>query len=123
MYQDIPQETMTLGDILELTHTARGTVPTKQRAEGGNIHQQRKGLRKVTVETKTETTAKGKPPSHIVYFVPHRDNAPWTRIGAQWPIKNGKGYRQDLDMVPLGWGNIIVLPNEPKSDNPSEEGA
>ncbi len=77
----------------------------------------------MTDETKTETTAKGKPPSHIVWFVPDRDKAPWTRIGAQWPTKNGKGYRQALDMVPLGQGNIIVLPNEPKTETPSKEGA
>ena len=77
----------------------------------------------MTDETKTETTAKGKPPSHIVWFVPERDKAPWTRIGAQWPTRNGKGYRQALDMVPLGQGNIIVLPNEPKSANDSEASA
>ena len=68
-------------------------------------------------DTKTDTTAKGTPPSHIVWFVPDRDKAPWTRIGAQWPTKNGKGYRQVLDMMPLGLGNILVLPNERKSEN------
>lgn len=78
----------------------------------------------MTESTNTNNTkAKGDPPSHIVYFAPDRDNAPWTRIGAQWPTKNGKGYRQVLDMVPLGEGNIVVLPNEPKSDNAGERGA
>ena len=38
-------------------------------------------------------------------------------IGAQWPTKNGKGYRQILNFVPLGSGNILVLPNEPSADN------
>ena len=51
-----------------------------------------------------------------------RKNAPWTRIGAQWPTKNGEGHRQVLDMVPMAAGSIVVLPNEPKSDDP-EEGA
>ena len=77
----------------------------------------------MTDSTNTNNTAKGSPPSHIVYFAPDRENAPWTRIGAQWPTKNGKGYRQVLDMVPLGEGNIIVLPNEPKSDTAGERGA
>ncbi len=68
-------------------------------------------------DAKTETTAKGNAPSHIVYFAPEKDNVPWTRIGAQWPTKNGKGYRQVLDMMPLGLGNILVLPNERKSES------
>ncbi len=77
----------------------------------------------MTEETKTETTAKGQRPSHIVWFVPDRDSAPWIRIGAQWPTKNGRGYRQALDMVPLGQGNIVVLPNEPKSADEPEASA
>jgi hypothetical protein len=47
-------------------------------------------------ETKPTTTENGKAPSHIVWFAPDRDNAPWTRIGAQWPTRNGKGFRQVL---------------------------
>lgn len=31
-------------------------------------------------------------PTHIVWFVPERENAPWTRIGALWPTKNGNGF-------------------------------
>jgi hypothetical protein len=63
----------------------------------------------------TQTGQKGgKAPSHIVWFVPERENAPWTRIGAQWPTKTGKGFNQVLDLLPLGEGHILVLPNEPK---------
>ena len=58
----------------------------------------------------------GNQPSHIVWFVPERDNAPWTRIGVQWPTRNGNGFRQVLNFVPTGEGNIVVLPNEPKPD-------
>ena len=67
----------------------------------------------MTSETKTDA-ATSNAPSHIVYFVPERENAPWTRIGAQWPTKNGKGFRQALNFAPLGPGNIVVLPNEAK---------
>ncbi|MEQ8693834.1 MAG: hypothetical protein RIC85_00695 [Gammaproteobacteria bacterium] len=62
----------------------------------------------MTTNTKTTTQA----PSHIVYFAPERENAPWVRIGAMWPTKNGKGFRQILDFVPVAAGNLVVMPNE-----------
>ena len=62
----------------------------------------------MTTNTKTTTQA----PSHIVYFAPERESAPWVRIGAMWPTKNGKGYRQILDFVPIAEGNLVVMPNE-----------
>lgn len=71
----------------------------------------------MTTEKQTGTAPSGNPPSHIVWFVPERDNAPWTRIGAQWPTRNGTGFRQVLNFVPLGGGNIVVLPNERKSED------
>ena len=67
--------------------------------------------------------AAGNAPSHIVYFAPNREGVRWTRIGAQWPTRNGKGYRQSLDMLPLGEGAIYVLPNEPKAEQETQEGA
>ena len=63
----------------------------------------------------TQENRKTTPPSHIVWFAPDRENAPWTRLGAMWPTKDGKGFRQSLDMVPIGKGNIVVLPYEPKA--------
>ena len=30
-------------------------------------------------------------PDYIVYFVPNRKNAFWTRIGAAWNHRDGKG--------------------------------
>ena len=70
----------------------------------------------MTTEPQTDATQSGNPPSHIVWFVPERENAPWTRIGAQWPTKAGTGFRQVLNFVPIGGGNIVVLPNTPKPD-------
>lgn len=62
----------------------------------------------MTTNTKTTTQA----PSHIVYFAPERENAPWVRIGAMWPTKNGKGFRQILDVLPVAKGNLVVMPND-----------
>jgi hypothetical protein len=67
--------------------------------------------RRTTMTTNTKTTTQA--PSHIVYFAPERDNAPWVRIGAMWPTKNGKGFRQVLDALPIiARGNIVVMPYE-----------
>ncbi len=59
-----------------------------------------------------------KAPSHIVWFAPDRENAPWTRIGAMWPTRDGKGFRQVLDLVPTGKGNIVILPFEARATEP-----
>ena len=56
------------------------------------------------------------PPSHIVWFVPEREGAPWTRIGALWPTKNGRGFKLTQDMHPLAAGSVLVMPNEPKAE-------
>lgn len=60
--------------------------------------------------TNANTTSQA--PSHIVYFAPERDNAPWVRIGAMWPTKSGNGFRQVLDFLPVAQGNIVILPRE-----------
>lgn len=64
------------------------------------------------------TTKTNKPanqaPTHIVWFAPER-NAPWARIGALWPTKDGRGFRQVLDLMPMAAGNLVILPNEPGS--------
>ncbi len=66
-----------------------------------------------------QTPTTGNAPSHIVWFVPTRENAPWTRIGAQWPTKAGTGFRQVLEMIPRAEGHIIVLPNDRKNGEAS----
>jgi len=76
----------------------------------------RNGKEKTMTATTKETTRQTRAPSHLIWFVPNRENAPWTRIGAQWPIKDGTGFRMALDMMPVGEGSIVALPYEPKSD-------
>jgi hypothetical protein len=66
---------------------------------------------------RNETARQSKAPSHTLWFVPERENAPWTRIGAQWPTKDGTGFRIALDMVPIASGSVVALPFEPKSEN------
>jgi hypothetical protein len=60
---------------------------------------------------KTESTPR-QGPSHIVWFVPEREHAPWTRIGAAWPTKTGKGFRMSLELVPMVPGSTLILPHE-----------
>ena len=76
----------------------------------------------MTATTK-ETARQTKAPSHIIWFAPGRENAPWTRIGAQWPVKDGTGFKLALDMVPIGKGSIVALPYEPKAETGTEAGA
>jgi hypothetical protein len=61
-------------------------------------------------------------PAHIVWFAPERDGAPWSRIGALWPTKSGKGFRLTLELIPAVPGNLFVLPNEPR-ETPDGDGA
>lgn len=76
---------------------------------------------------KSEKTKTSNQPSHIVWFVEDlgEDRKPiWHRIGAQWPTKNGKGFRQTLKFFPNANGQLVVMPNEPKeNDNDTEDGA
>ena len=57
----------------------------------------------------TETKA----PAFIAYHVPDRDNAYWTRIGAMWPHKDGKGFSLELELMPSGNGRIALRAYEP----------
>jgi hypothetical protein len=48
----------------------------------------------------TETQSKA--PTHIAYQVRDgKDKGFWTRIGAAWQHKDGKGFNVQLDVVPL----------------------
>ena len=50
----------------------------------------------------TQATA-SKSPSHVVYHVRDRDGGKgfFTKIGAAWPHKDGKGFNVQLECVPL----------------------
>ena len=50
----------------------------------------------------TQATA-SKSPSHVVYQVRDREGGKgfFTRIGAAWPHKDGKGFNVQIESVPL----------------------
>lgn len=58
-------------------------------------------------------------PAYVVWFVPERKGAKWTRIGVLWPTKTGNGYRLNLEFMPASPGSTLVLPYEART---AEEG-
>ena len=67
--------------------------------------------------TQRETNTEKKTPALVAYHVPARDDAPWTRIGAAWDHKDGKGFTLQLDLVPVAAGRIVLRDNDPKVIN------
>ena len=62
--------------------------------------------------TETQTTA-GKAPTHIAYHVRDgKDKGFFTRIGAAWQHKDGKGFNIQIDMVPLDGRITLRVPSE-----------
>lgn len=69
-------------------------------------------------DTKTTEATSSKSPSHIVYHV--RDGKDggkgfFTRIGAAWPHRDGKGFNIQLEVVPLD-GRITARVATEKKD-------
>jgi hypothetical protein len=64
-------------------------------------------------DTKNTKTA-GKAPSHIAYHVKEQgqDDSFWTRIGAAWPHKDGKGFSIQIESVPLDGRITLRFPSE-----------
>ena len=56
-------------------------------------------------------------PSHEVYLVregvKEGDKAFWTKVGAAWPHKDGKGFNVSLD------GDLVIRERTPKKADPS----
>jgi hypothetical protein len=67
-----------------------------------------------------------KKPSHIAYYAPQKGNdpekskGPWTKIGAGWMHKDGKGLTIDLEFVPVGQRRIVVREWEAKPRDAQE---
>jgi hypothetical protein len=66
--------------------------------------------------TKTTETASSKTPSHIAYQVRDREGGKgfFTRIGAAWQHKDGKGFNVQLDCVPLDGRISLRVASEKK---------
>lgn len=62
-------------------------------------------------------TGKNNDPDYEVFFVPNRRNAYWTKFGAAWKNRDGKGYSIDHDFMPVGDGRIVLREYEPQNDD------
>jgi len=49
-----------------------------------------------------------KTPALIAYHVTEGEKGFWTRIGAAWTHKDGKGLTLQLDLVPVAGGSIVL---------------
>lgn len=67
-------------------------------------------------DQENKKAAETKAPALIAYHVPEREKAPWTRIGAAWDHKDGKGFSLQLDLVPTGSDRIVLRVDEPKEE-------
>jgi len=71
--------------------------------------------------TTTDST-KSKKPTHAVFHVTGKeDKARWTRMGAAWAHKDGKGFNLDLDMIPMKPGRFVIRENRAE-DGDEEKG-
>jgi hypothetical protein len=65
--------------------------------------------------TDTATTNTTNRPTHIAYHVRDSgDDGFWTRIGAAWPHKDGRGFSLQLDAVPLDGRIALREVGDPK---------
>ncbi len=69
---------------------------------------------------KIPTSTPSKAPAFIVWFAPEREGSPWTRLGALWPTQSGKGYRMNLESMPVVAGRFFVMPYEPRPSGQGE---
>jgi hypothetical protein len=70
------------------------------------------------MSTKKETTTKSTKPTYIAYSVRNNDEQGegfWTRIGAAFPHKDGKGFNLLIDVVPLD-GRITLRVQSEKTE-------
>ena len=71
--------------------------------------------------TNNRNIAGGNSPALVAFHVPNRRNAPWIRIGAAWPHKDGDGFSLKIEMLPLevltaGELSIQLRKPDPKED-------
>lgn len=68
----------------------------------------------MTDSNKTETASKA--PTHVAYQVRDSkgDKGFWTRIGAAWQHKDGKGFNIQLECVPLDGRITLRVASETK---------
>ena len=61
-------------------------------------------------------------PTHHVYHVTEKqvgDKGYWTKIGAVWPHKDGKGFNMELELIPVSSGGTMKLTLREPSAKPA----
>ncbi|MFT3786019.1 MAG: hypothetical protein QM770_07620 [Tepidisphaeraceae bacterium] len=70
--------------------------------------------------SESNTTQPGKAPTHLAYHVQERNKKSyWTRIGAAWIHKDGRGFDVRLELQPLD-GRVTLRVADEKKDAPSQ---
>lgn len=65
----------------------------------------------------TQANRETNPPAFVAWHVNGQDKkAFWTRIGAAWDHKDGKGLTLQLDMVPINGRIILRAPQAEQSE-------
>lgn len=67
---------------------------------------------------KPATTTETKAPTLIAWHIAGKEEKPfWTRIGAAWPHKDGKGFTLQIDMLPVSGRITLREPGEKTDGN------
>lgn len=70
------------------------------------------------------TQAETKAPALVAWHVNGQDKkAFWTRIGAAWDHKDGKGLTLQLDMVPINGRIVLRAPQADQNEAEQDEAA
>ena len=74
----------------------------------------------MTTKTKTNAKTENARPTHGVFQVTEKENGKkfWTRLGAAWAHKDGKGFNIRLKSLPVQFDGNLVL----REPNNNEEG-
>jgi hypothetical protein len=68
----------------------------------------------------TKRTKTAKKPAYVAYYVPDRENAFWTKVGAMWEHEDGQGFSLSLELMPVGEGRLVLRKYEDKQEQPGE---
>ena len=55
-----------------------------------------------------ETNTSNRPTHRLFHVTGEAEQSNWTRIGAAWPHKDGKGFNIDLEYLPQIAGRIVL---------------
>lgn len=73
----------------------------------------------MTDTTETSGSTASKLPTHVAYQVRDGRNGGkgfWTKIGAAWAHKDGKGFNLELDALPLDGRITLRVPSDEKPE-------